>query len=111
LHQQKSSAFCSFCLEVRETEAKYKMRCSTSGGIWREMSSAATNFHCDVSLLSHYTFVMGDLNLHMRLPDCNPGSQEHIDKTHSFVEKKDWDCNIWAMFIWFQWYEIYNPFS
>jgi hypothetical protein len=54
---------------------------------------------------------MGDLNLHMRLPDCNPGSQEHIDKTHSFVEKKDWDCNILAMFIWFQWYEIYNPFS
>jgi hypothetical protein len=79
-------------LEAHETEAKYKMRCSTIRDILRETtSSAVTDFHCDVSLSSHYTFVMGDLNFRTRLPDCEPGSQEHIDKTHSLVEKKDWD--------------------
>ncbi|KAL3919246.1 MAG: hypothetical protein SGILL_003848 [Bacillariaceae sp.] len=78
-------------LEAHETEAKYKIRCSTIGDIFRGTYSSVTDFHCDVSLSSHYTFVMGDLNFRTRLPDVEPGSQEHVEKTHLLAEKKDWD--------------------
>jgi hypothetical protein len=55
-------SFLTAHLEAHEGIAKYNTRCSTIGDILRgTQSSVVTDFGCDVSLSSHYMFVMGTL--------------------------------------------------
>ncbi|KAG7367171.1 hypothetical protein IV203_029841 [Nitzschia inconspicua] len=83
-------AFMSAHLEAHEGDSKYKTRCSTMGDIFRGTRSSVPDFHCDASLASHFTFVMGDLNFRTRLPDFEPGSPEHIEEAHRLAERKAW---------------------
>lgn len=83
-------AFLSAHLEAHEGESKYKTRCSTVGDIFRGTRSSIPDFHCDASLASHFSFVMGDLNFRTRIPGFEPGSQEHIDEAHRLAETEAW---------------------
>jgi hypothetical protein len=83
-------ALFSAHLEAHEGESKYKTRCSTLGDILCGTQSPVPDFHCDASLASHFTFFMGDLNFRTRLPNFEPGSQEHIEEAHRLAESKDW---------------------
>lgn len=83
-------SFLSAHLEAHEGISKYNMRCSTLADILRGTSSSATDFGCDVSLSSHFCFVMGDLNFRTRLPVYEPGSEKYIEEAHNLVKSENW---------------------
>lgn len=41
-------------------------------------------------MASHYSFFMGDLNFRTKLPNLEPGSDEHIQASHELTERKSW---------------------
>mmetsp|Transcript_59726 Transcript_59726/g.146533 ORF Transcript_59726/g.146533 Transcript_59726/m.146533 type:complete len:1015 (-) Transcript_59726:3892-6936(-) len=85
-------SFLSAHLEAHEGLSQYNTRVSTIGDIFRgTQSSVVSAFGCDVSLSSHYSFVMGDLNFRTRLPVHEPGSEEHIKAVHQFTRDKYWE--------------------
>jgi hypothetical protein len=84
-------AFFTAHLEAHEGQSKYETRCSSVADIFRGTTSSITQCRCDASLASHFTFAMGDLNFRTRLPDLDPGSNEHISTTHAMVGEKEWD--------------------
>jgi len=84
-------SFLSAHLEAHEGISKYNTRCSTIGDILRGTATTVSDCYCDVSMTSHFTFVMGDLNFRTRLPDHEIGSDEHIEEAHNLTEKKDWN--------------------
>ena len=85
-------SFLSAHLEAHEGLSKYNTRVSTIGDIFHgTQSSVVSEFGCDVSLSSHYSFVMGDLNFRTRLPVYEPGSEEHIKAVHQITHNKYWE--------------------
>lgn len=80
--------FLTAHLEAHEGLQKYQHRVSTIGDI---LSGTREKLH-DVSLSSHYCFVMGDLNFRTELPQEEYESEEdHKAKVRKMVEDKDWD--------------------
>lgn len=84
-------AFFTAHLEAHEGSSKYETRCNSVADIFRGTTSSITQCRCDVALANHFTFAMGDLNFRTRLPDHDPGSEEHISTTHAMVERTEWD--------------------
>jgi hypothetical protein len=84
-------SFLTAHLEAHEGLSKYKTRCSTISDIFRGTVSNLANSYCDVSMTSHFTFAMGDLNFRTRLPHYEIGSDEHLKAAHIVAEKEDWD--------------------
>ena len=84
-------SFLTAHLEAHEGLEKYNTRCSTLLDIFGGTTSELANSCCDVSLTSHFTFAMGDLNFRTRLPNHKIGSKEHIEAAQSLAERQDWD--------------------
>ncbi len=84
-------SFLTAHLEAHEGLEKYNTRCSTIADIFSGTASELANSCCDVSVTSHFTFVMGDLNFRTRLPNYEIGSEEHIKAAHKLAEQRDWD--------------------
>lgn len=84
-------SFLTAHLEAHEGLSKYNTRCSTILDIFRGTKSDLVNSYCDVSMTSHFTFAMGDLNFRTRIPNYEIGSDEHIKAAHMLVGKADWD--------------------
>mmetsp|Transcript_17179 Transcript_17179/g.39684 ORF Transcript_17179/g.39684 Transcript_17179/m.39684 type:complete len:727 (-) Transcript_17179:40-2220(-) len=85
-------SFLTAHLEAHEGLAKYNTRCSTVSDIFEGTKSNHKDLDCDVSMTSHFTFAMGDLNFRTRLPNFEMGSDEHVRAAHSLAERKDWDA-------------------
>lgn len=84
-------SFLSAHLEAHEGTSKYNTRCSSLGDILWGTAPTVADFKCDVSMTSHYTFVMGDLNFRTRLPEFEIGSLEHIKEAHNLAKNNDWN--------------------
>jgi hypothetical protein len=84
-------SFLTAHLEAHEGLSKYKTRCSTISDIFRGTVSNLAESYCDVSMTSHFTFAMGDLNFRTRLPQYDIGSDEHLRAAHILAEEEDWD--------------------
>jgi len=84
-------SFLTAHLEAHEGLSKYKTRCSTISDIFRGTVSNLAESYCDVSMTSHFTFAMGDLNFRTRLPHYEIGSDEHLKAAHILAEKEDWE--------------------
>lgn len=84
-------SFLSAHLEAHEGTSKYNTRCSTIADIFKGTVSTLADSYCDVSMTSHFTFVMGDLNFRTRLPDHELGSDEHIEDAHNLTAEKNWN--------------------
>ncbi len=85
-------SFLTAHLEAHEGLEKYKMRCSTLSDIFEGTVSELAKSSCDVSMTSHFTFAMGDLNFRTRLPDYEIGSENHIAEAHKLAKNQDWDA-------------------
>ena len=85
-------SFLTAHLEAHEGLEKYERRCSTLSDIFEGTASELANRSCDVSMTSHFTFAMGDLNFRTRLPDYEIGSEEHIADAHNLAKNQDWDA-------------------
>lgn len=79
-------AFVSCHLEAHEGLKKYKRRCSTMGDILRGTTSTP---YPDVSLASHYCFVLGDLNFRTRY-NGHIHVQEQLEQVQELIETKQW---------------------
>lgn len=84
-------SFLTAHLEAHEGLTKYKTRCSTIADIFKGTPSKLVDFHCDVSMTSHFMFAMGDLNFRTRLPNYEIGSDEHLKAAHDLAAEKNWD--------------------
>jgi hypothetical protein len=65
-------SFLTAHLEAHEGHSKYHTRISTIG----EILAGTKEKHHDISLTSHFSFVMGDLNFRTELPNCGELSEE-----------------------------------
>lgn len=87
-------AFCTAHLEAHEGKQKYATRCSTLADILNGTRSGgphSTRLH-DVSLASHFTFFMGDLNFRTELPESEySDEQDHKQKVRDMVAARDWE--------------------
>jgi hypothetical protein len=75
-------------LEAHEGQTKYQMRCSSIADI---LAGTGRRAH-DVSISSHYTFFIGDLNFRTELPEEDYASEEdHRIKIRALVDEQNWD--------------------
>jgi len=80
-------SFMTAHLEAHEGSAKYQMRCSSIADILAGTKS--TRLH-DISLTSHYSFVMGDLNFRTELPpDQYESEEDHKAKVRNLALNRD----------------------
>lgn len=80
-------SFLTAHLEAHEGAAKYATRCSTVGDILNGTKSHRWN---DLSMSSHFSFFMGDLNFRTDLGVVDEG--EHKERVRQMVLDKDWDA-------------------
>jgi hypothetical protein len=82
-------SFLTAHLEAHEGASKYRTRCSTVADILGG-TKQQHKLH-DVSLTSHFSFVMGDLNFRTELPDGDQMSdEEHGRAVRELVAARDW---------------------
>jgi hypothetical protein len=80
-------SFCTCHLEAHEGRAKYNTRCSTIATIFQ---GTRTGLH-DVSMSSHYSFFLGDLNFRTELsPNEYKTEDDHKQLVRDMVDFKDW---------------------
>jgi hypothetical protein len=82
--------FCTAHLEAHEGYEKYKHRCQMLTNIFDGTSDTSiSSIKYDLSLKSHYCFVLGDLNFRTEIdPDLD--KDEHRALVMTMVEQKDW---------------------
>jgi len=83
-------SFLTAHLEAHEGDEKYQTRCTSFMDILSNTKSRTTPVKLDVSLASHFTFCMGDLNFRTRVPGVEPGSERHVKICHNITKAKDW---------------------
>jgi hypothetical protein len=89
INQQTRIAVCTAHLEAHEGKQKYQIRYSTMGDIFDGTKGSCAQ---DMSIHSHYTFVLGDLNFRTELPEEEFESEEdHRAKVRMLAELKAWD--------------------
>ena len=87
--RQTRLAFVTCHLEAHEGRSKYEIRCNSMADIFQ--GTKPNKLH-DVSLSSHYAFVLGDLNFRTEL-DAHEYTteEEHKQKVRDMVQRKDWE--------------------
>lgn len=78
-------SFLTAHLEAHEGKSKYTMRCNSLATILGGTGETSVD---DVSLTSHHSFVMGDLNFRTALEGVD--EEEHKALVRDLVAKKDW---------------------
>jgi hypothetical protein len=81
-------SFLTAHLEAHEGASKYAMRCGSLANILGGTGETSVD---DVTLTSHFSFVMGDLNFRTELqrPDDMP-EEDHKARMRDLVSKNDW---------------------
>ena len=79
-------AFLSAHLEAHEGANKYAVRCNSLADI---LQGTAKGLH-DVSLTSHYMFVLGDLNFRSELSDEDLSDDQQKARVFSMLHNQDW---------------------
>mmetsp|Transcript_4944 Transcript_4944/g.7736 ORF Transcript_4944/g.7736 Transcript_4944/m.7736 type:complete len:688 (-) Transcript_4944:995-3058(-) len=83
--------FCSAHLQAHEGEDNYQQRCRMASAILQGTASEESPLHLDLSVTSHLTFFLGDLNFRTDLKsERKLTKEEHIERVHRLVETKNW---------------------
>mmetsp|Transcript_7830 Transcript_7830/g.11982 ORF Transcript_7830/g.11982 Transcript_7830/m.11982 type:complete len:711 (+) Transcript_7830:138-2270(+) len=82
-------AFCTAHLQAHEGKDHYQQRCQMTSSILQGTAPQGP-LHLDLSLTSHLTFFLGDLNFRTDLEERELAKEEHIEKVHQLVEEEKW---------------------
>jgi hypothetical protein len=84
-------SFLTAHLEAHEGAAKFATRCRSLGDILSGTTPKHPVAH-DVSMTSHFSFCLGDLNFRTDLPDAvNDDDDTHRSRVNALVRQRDWD--------------------